>query len=309
MNPRSPVVLMGLLSFLFGFGCGNDHPYTQKDGTWYFKKDAMTLEPGETLTPINKKFAKSNRTAYFESSMIASDVDVATFEPLSDHYAKDRKSVWYCDTYRDGKEYWTIKRYRTLRIIEADAVSFRMLNDDYARDTNLVYHDGGGFKVRDINTYERLGDQHARDKISGYYMRTEIVGSDGPTFSEVNYNYAKDAKHVYWSDLDTGHGSHRGIERTVILPGADPATFALLENGYAHDARQVYYDSLVLSKNPTTFRVLERDYAVSDAAVFYRGGIVKGADPATFVVLPVTSDGPTAQDKLGKFNYEKRVEQ
>lgn len=307
MNLCSPVVLMGLLAFLFG--CGNDHPYTQKDGTWYFKKDAIALEPGETLIPINKKFAKSKRAAYFESSRIAGDIDVASFEPLSDHYAKDRHNVWYCDTYRDSREYWLVKRYRTPRIVGADAPSFRMLNDYYARDANLVYLDGEGFKVRDINTYERLGDQHARDKISGYYMRAEIPGSDGPTFSEIDFNYARDAKHVYWSDLDTGHGTHRGIERTITLPGADPASFVIIKSGYAHDAGQVYYEARVLSKNPTTFRVLEADYAVSDSAVYYRGEVIKGADPATFVVLPITGEGPTAQDKLGKFNYEKRVQQ
>ncbi|MEO7996464.1 MAG: DKNYY domain-containing protein [Gemmatimonadaceae bacterium] len=306
MKPRSPVLLMGLLSCLFG--CGNDHPYTQKDGTWYFKKVAMSLEKGESLTPINKKFAKSNRTAYFESSMIASDVDVATFEPLSDHYAKDNKNVWYCDTYRDGKEYFTVKRYRTPRIVGADAPSFRMLNNYYARDTTWVYSDGVGFKVRDINTYERIGDMHARDKVSGYYLRAEIPGSDGPTFNFITSSYAKDAKHVYWSKFDTDAGTHPAIERTVTLPDADPATFVMLESSYAHDAGQVYYEARVLSKSPATFRVLERDYAVSDSSVYYRGEVLKGADRASFVVLPI-GDGPTAQDKLGTFNYEKRVQQ
>lgn len=298
---------MGLLSLLFG--CGSDSNYTKKDGKWYFKNDVMSLEPGETLTPINKRYAKSNRTAYYESSMIASDVDVATFEPLADHYSKDKNTVWYSDTYRDGKEYWLVKRYRTDPIVGADAPSFRMLDASYARDAKFLYNDGVAFKVRDIDTYVRIGDMHARDKVSGYFMRAEIPGSDGPTFSEVTNHYAKDAKRVYWSEFTSDAGAHPAIERTTVVPGADPASFVMLESYYARDAGQVYYNATILSKNPTTFRVLERDYAVSDSAVFYRGEVVKGADPATFTVLPITTDGPTAQDKLGKFNYEKRVQQ
>ncbi|MGV3710678.1 MAG: hypothetical protein ACO1Q7_17785, partial [Gemmatimonas sp.] len=95
---------MGLLSLLFGCG-GSDSPYKKENGVWHFKKNPMPLDPGETLTPLTKRFAKSDRGAYFESSPLVGPVDVATFEPLDDHYARDKSSVWFCDTYRDGKEY------------------------------------------------------------------------------------------------------------------------------------------------------------------------------------------------------------
>ena len=299
---------MGLLSLLFGCG-GSDAPYRQEKGDWYFKKDVLPLEKGETLTPLSKKFAKSNRTAYYESARIADSVDVATFEALSEHYAKDKNEVWYCDTYRKGQEYYTVRHYRTPRIQDAHAPSFRMLNDDYARDTNRVYREGKGFEVRDINTYERIGDVHAKDKISGYYMTAEIKGSDGATFTFVDGHYAKDAKHVFWSDYDTGEGAHAPVELSVTLPGADPATFAVIKDAYAADTNQVYYNAKVISKERPAFRVLEGDYALSGTAVFYRGEVLKGADVATFVVLPGIGEGATAQDKHGKFNYDKRVSQ
>jgi hypothetical protein len=295
---------MGLLSWLFG--CGSDSPYTQKGGDWYFKKDKLALERGETLTPLSKKFAKSNRTAYFESSMLG-DVDVATFEPLSDHYAKDKNSVWYCDTYRDSKEYWTIKRYRTPRIAEADAPSFRMLDAYYARDTSFVYHDGRSFRVRDVNSYERLGDAHARDKVSGYFMRAEIKGSDGLTFSEIDGSYSKDATHVYYSSYDSNHGQHPPVERTMVLAGADPATFAALGRYYARDAQQAYYQDKIITKSVATFRLLEEGYAIADDKVWYGGEVLKDADAATFEVFPLSGDSITAQDKHGKFNYAKRI--
>ena len=299
---------MGLLSLIFGCG-GSDSPYHLEKGQWYFKTDALSLEKGETLTPLSKKFAKSNRTAYFESSTIADNIDATTFEALSDHYAKDKNSVWYCDTYRKGQEYYTVKHYRTPRIAGADAPSFRMLNDYYARDANLVYHDGEGFKVRDINTYERIGDLHAKDKISGYYMRAEIRGSDGSTFAFVDGHYSRDAKHVFWSDYDSGKGAHMPVELSVMLPGADPGTFAVVKDDYAADTSQVYYDGKVLSKSPAAFHVLSNGYAVSDEFVFYRGDVLKDADVASFVVLTETVIGVTAQDKHGQFNYEKRVQQ
>lgn len=306
MKPRYPLLVMGLLSWLFG--CGTDNPYTQKNGEWYFKKDKLSLEKGETLTPLTRKFAKSNRTAYFESSMLG-DVDVATFEALSDHYAKDKNSVWYCDTYRDGKEYWTIKRYRTPRISGADAPSFRMLDDYYARDKHRVYSDGNAFEVRHIDTYERLGDAHARDKISGYFMRAEIKGSDGATFSAVNGHYSKDAKRVFWSKYDSNLGQHAPVERTVVLAGADPATFVAHEHDYAQDAAQAYYNETIITKSVATFRMLTEGYAIADNKVWYQGEVLKDADAATFAVLPLSDDGNIAQDKHGKLNYGKRIKQ
>jgi len=297
---------MGLLSCLFG--CGSDSPYTKKGGDWYYKKDHISTKQGETLVPLNKHFAKSNRAAYFESSWLG-EVDVASFEALTDHYAKDKTSVWYCDTYRDSKEYWSIKRYRTPRIVGADAPSFRLLNDEYARDTNRVYHDGISIEVRDVNTYERLGDAHARDQYTGYFMRAEIKGSDGPTFSEVSGKYSKDAKHVYYSRYDSNLGQHYPVERSVMLQGADPATFVTLEGDYARDAGQAYFNDQILTKSMATFRMLERDYAIADNKVFYRGEVLKDADAASFEVWPVGNDSATAQDNKGPFNYDKRIKQ
>ncbi|MEP6833003.1 MAG: hypothetical protein ABJB74_06395 [Gemmatimonas sp.] len=48
---------------------------------------------------------------------------------------------------------------------------------------------------------------------------------------------------------------------------------------------------------------------VAHTDVFRREAVLQAADVASFVVLPVTGEGATAQDKHGKFNYEKRVQQ
>lgn len=308
MKPPHPLVLMGLLSCLFG--CGSDTPYTKKDGEWYYKKDRISTSKGETLVQLNKKFAKSDRTAYYESTMIDSDIDVATFEALTDHWAKDRNKVWYCDSYRDSKEYWSIKRYRTPALREADAKSFRMLDGYYARDTNWVYLDGRSFKVRDINTYVRLGDSHARDKVSGYFRTAEIKGSDGATFVEIDSKYSKDAKNVYYSVYTSDAGAHTPYERSVIITGADPVTFVALEDDYATDGRQAYHNGDVITKTVSNFRMLSRDYAIADGKVLYEGKVLPDADAETFKVLEVSIGvDATAEDKKGKFQYRERMKQ
>lgn len=305
MKPPHPLVLMGLLSCLFG--CGSDTPYTKKDGEWYFKKERISTSKGETLVQLNKHFAKSDRAAYYESSWLGEGVDIPSFEALADHYAKDKNTVWYCDSYRDSKEYWSVKRYRTDPIAGADAPSFRMLDPYYARDTSYVYTDGKGFKVRDINTYVRLGYQHAKDKVSGYYMRAEIKGSDGATFSEVDSKYSKDAKHVYYSDYVTNGGQHGAVEKTIVLTGADPATFAVIDNGYASDSIQAYYNERVLAK-VADFKFLGRGYAIAEGKVLYDGAVLKDADAATFKVLDVSGEEiASAEDKNGKFQYSERI--
>ena len=296
---------MGLLSCLFG--CGSDSPYSKKGGKWYFKKDEMQTEKGEELVTLNKHFAKSARTAWYESSWLG-EVDAATFEALTDHYAKDKNSVWYCDTYRNSQEYWSVKHYRTPKL-NADAKTFRMLDNYYARDTNYVWRDGEGFTVRDINTYERLGDAHARDKVTGYFGMAEIKGSDPATFVAVDGKYSKDAKHVYYSVFDSDKGAHKPFEKTIIMAGADPATFVSLDKGYASDVRQAYYKGDVLTKSVSTFRLLDRGYAIADDKVYYDGQLLKDADAATFVVLEVGVEDAWAKDKNGKFQYDERMKQ
>ena len=75
------LAIVGLLSLLFGCG-SKSSPFTKVDGVWHYNQ-----------TPVP-------------------NADAKTFAPVDDHYAKDRVRVYWADTYRDGKEYFTVRHDR-----------------------------------------------------------------------------------------------------------------------------------------------------------------------------------------------------
>ena len=210
-------------------------PFQKVDGAWHFNKTAIP------------------------------DADAATFTPIDAHYAKDRARGWYADTYRDGKEYFTIKHDRILVLGAADAASFHGLGRDYARDARGVYHEGKPIPVKDPASFEILDYGFARDKRAGYCYQTEVAGSDGATFAVIDSHYAKDGQGVVYCTvaLDGPQGPYVKVKR---LPGALPASFAALDAGYAKDAGQVYFrDEPVKGADAASFRTLEKPSEGADA--------------------------------------------
>src|SRR4029450_12827655 len=93
-------------------------------------------------------FTRDGDVWKYRDSVIAG-ADAKTFAPLSDHYAKDRHRVYYADTYRDGKEYFSIAHPRVAVIEGADAATFRYIARGYARDARHVYDEGTRHAVKD----------------------------------------------------------------------------------------------------------------------------------------------------------------
>src|SRR5262245_14586467 len=99
---------------------------------------ALALAACETAPPPWKREGEVRR--YRES--VIEGAAASTFAPLSDHYAKARLLVYYADTYRDGKEYFSVAHPRVLVIEGADAATFRYIDRGYARDATHVYDEG-----------------------------------------------------------------------------------------------------------------------------------------------------------------------
>jgi hypothetical protein len=146
--------------------------------------------------PLGKYFARDDQVGYYRGIPVYDGdkpSDGPSFEALNTFYAKDKGMVYYCDTERDSKEYWTIKRSKITKVRDADPASFRLLADGYtARDKLHLFRQDKVVPVRDIDSYELLEHSFARDKVSGYYRWTEIPGSDGPSFEALDGRYARD---------------------------------------------------------------------------------------------------------------------
>ncbi|HEV7800825.1 MAG TPA: DKNYY domain-containing protein [Burkholderiales bacterium] len=267
-------IIMGLLSFIFGCGA-KESPFQQKDGAWYYN---------ETLI---------------------AEADPKSFQVLSGHYAKDTSRVYYADTRRDSKDYFTTKRSQVTVVERADPGTFRHLNSEYAKDKDNVFFEGVAFPVKDIDSFELLDYGYARDRIGAYYHQRPIPGTEGSTFSTLDSHYSKDAKHVFYSDLEAAPG--QPVRRSTQVRNALAASFVTMESGYAADAAHVYFKGEVLTDAVSTFRMLQLGYAKTATAVYYTGKLVQGADAASFDILERVTDAADARDRVNMYQQGRRT--
>ena len=276
---RTLTFTLGLLTGLGGLsGCDTGSGYAKKDGLWNYggTRQFMPLDPA-TFKPIDAIFAKDAQRGYYRGSVIEDSLG-SSFEVLSEHEARDAKTVFYADTYRKGQEYYTQRHNRVFAIPSADPASYRVLAHGYARDASRAYYEGQAFKVRDVGSFEPLDASYARDAQRGYFERIEIPGSHGPSFALLDVRapeFARDRTRVYHGHIDTSEAnSPRPVVR--VLREADAASIRVVGRGYVADARRVWYRSEpVAGADAASFKVNE-DYTseldASDSRYRYRQG-------------------------------------
>src|SRR6476661_2142452 len=120
---KSYFLLMGLFSLLFG--CKKPEHYHLTNGVWYFKETAMPIQPGNDFKSINNTFAADDIHGFYRGEVIRESIG-KTFTALNEHYAKDEKHVYYCDTYRKGEEYYYLKHNKVL-MLKADPNHSKLL--------------------------------------------------------------------------------------------------------------------------------------------------------------------------------------
>ena len=210
---------------------------------------------------------------------------------------KDHKTVYYCDAYRDGKDYLSTRRSR-IKVLKADPNSFRFLKNGYARDANAFFFEGQSFPVKDVNSFEILDCGFARDRVTGCYQQTLIPGSDGGNFAVLENHYSRDSKHVYHSCDDLSQSP--AVLRSGRIEGALVDSFSVLETGYAKDAKRAYHNGKPLASS-AAFEELALGYAKTDKQVFYDGKPIPGADAVSFVMLEPRADDADAKESRARY--------
>ena len=268
---------------LAGLTACDSSDYRRSGGQWSHGDARFTPEHAASFKPLDRRFARDSVRGYCRGVVI-DDSDGPSFVVVSDTEARDRASVYVCDTHRDAREYWSVRHLRIVRIEGADAATYASIGKGYSRDAHRVYFGGRPFDVRDPATFEPLDGDFARDAQRGYSARVEIPGSHGPTFRTIDERdtaYARDRANGYYAYRDREQSGaagepHRGVR---TLPGADAAAL----------------------------RVLGRDYATDGQHVWHEGRTVVGADPATFTVDATHQAEADAKDRSGPWNAGARV--
>nr|WP_295771540.1 DKNYY domain-containing protein [Rhodoferax sp.] len=296
------ILITWVISLLFG--C-SDSNYHKKGGKWHYDGVPVdSVNEPVNFVVIDRYFAKDDQNGFYQGRRIytgSEPSDGTSFEVLNSWYAKDKHRVYYCDTERDAKEYWSIKRIVIKIVNMADPASFRMMSDGYTPRDNFHLFDGvKTVPIRDINTYGLLVHSFSKDKASAYYKSIEIAGSDSSTFVVLDAHYAKDKFKVYFVD---------GFFLGGFIKNVHIESFKALDDGYASDENRGYYKGVVITKTDTQSLVyLNRGgYAKSEGQVFYNGQLMPDTDAASF--NPVDKFDPEfdASDKTGLFRSGVRV--
>lgn len=262
------VITMGLLAWLLG--CSDPKDFRREGDRWTYL--------GRTIE----------------------GADPRSFRVLDAHHAKDARRVWYADTERRGQEYYLIRHVVIRTIDAADPATFEVLRIGYARDRGQVYHEGTPFPVADPAGFELLDSGFARDRRQGYYQRVAIAGSQGgAAFRVLDGQHADDGRRIYHARVDY----RAGATRVHAIEGADRSTFEVLEDGWARDARRLYHAGVALPDDPAGWRMLGRGYVRTASRVYYLGQPVKGADAASFEVVPVDRDADGADGQDARRRY------
>lgn len=145
--------------------------------------------------------------------LIVHGADPGTFREVDHEKGQDKYRVYVGAKPTDVKDYKSLKKgdwfYTTARYVydddlslikAADPKTFECIYGVWYRDKNHIYTDGKLVEEADVKTFT-----------------TKVVWDSYDCTYDDDFNYAKDAHHVYFGDS--------------ILVGADPATFTKLDAG------------------------------------------------------------------------------
>ncbi|MDR1370456.1 MAG: DKNYY domain-containing protein [Dysgonamonadaceae bacterium] len=103
---------------------------------------------------------------------------------------------------------------------DADAATFRILDGYFSRDTSHIFYSGKAIPA-DAKSFELLQEGFAKDQQSAYFLGHLLQNVDVKSFKIVNSLYFSDKNHVYFiHSIPRGKGDF-----FVIVDGADPETF------------------------------------------------------------------------------------
>lgn len=136
--------------------------------------------------------------------------------------------------------------------------------------------------------------------------RSVVAQADDESFTAINDNFGKDKHHAFYLGK--------------VIPTADPATFTYLGGSYARDKRNGYSRDLPISTDGPHFNVVPNPeetvanvtaqgiaYARDRRRVYKDVIVIDGADPATFVFVPMFNGNYLTRDYRRVYFQDKPI--
>ncbi len=258
----------------------DEYKLLMHNSLWDYRSDLLDLGWG---------FVKYDGKIWGNPAFDLSEVDVDSFEALSEVDAKDKNHV-----YKFNRDY-NIND-------QADLETYEALNNVYAKDKNNVYFEGKAIEG-DI-------DPETFELVDMFYTEMELAREGDSGYLEwernlmMNYHtqilsYGKDKNNVYFM--------------SNIVEGADLNSFVAyaflqyLEDiypPYAKDSNNVYFNGNILSNDAANFELFSWLYSKDSEFVYFTNKKVEGADPETFVS---TNDWDEGEDKNCEYLEENSM--
>ncbi|MVM39278.1 hypothetical protein GO730_19800 [Spirosoma sp. HMF3257] len=143
---------------------------------------------------------------------------------------------------------------------------------------------------------------------TGWPASRSIIGeADADSFTAINDEYGKDKTHVFYIGK--------------IIPNADPATFEYLSGAYSRDKNNGYSrDKLIstdgphvkvvpnINDTPTNVTAEGAPYVRDRYRVYKDTFIIEGADPASFVFVPMFNGNYLTHDNRRVYFQDRPIE-
>lgn len=274
-----PVIFIFWIAVMTGlFSCTEGYKENDKGEITY---DGDVVQAHGKLKRLSEDFAVDSLYVYYHNKEIEG-AHIEGFKVLDEHFAKDGSSVFYCDddAVLNSKllNWGSHKQMVQVDPIEgADAASFEVIGNDYARDRKRAYYKQTHFSVDRADSLVVINTDFVKTGRYVYYQTALVKGSDARSFAlcpgRFYATYAKDRSRAYYYN----HGIHK-IE-------CDAASFVPIASEYAADNTTVFFRQYPLKGLKPRESRLQHFYFCSDKNLVYFGNeLLKGMDAATFSV-------------------------
>ncbi|MEG3755713.1 DKNYY domain-containing protein [Psychromonas arctica] len=192
-------------------------------------------------------------------------------------------------------------------VISENADSFKIINDEYAKDSQHVYAQGELIDGMVPEGFTVISPYYRKDKNQAYYFNTPIPGSDPDTFKVLNDAISKDHQHIYYDGYIISNRAPSDVSRSEANKlqkiwewkalHLDPKTVIMVPSEEVIDITNQFYayqnevytrtnklegvkpdDVVVLNPEEKTF------VRIGDQ-IFYYNDPIAGADPETFNII------------------------
>lgn len=129
----------------------------------------------------------------------------------------------------------------------------------YRKDKKYFYWNGKKIEDIDPKTFKILKYDYSIDKNNVYWQGKIISKSHPETFEILTEDYARDRDYIYniIREIEGGGAAEIGSPIIVVtIKGVDVETFEIFDWGYSKDKSTVYYrGEIVKDANPKTFKI------------------------------------------------------